>query len=62
MRMVCSYLIGSANNKELLVKAGIERAKGFIAVVGTDADNVFLTLIARQLKPEAENYRPGHYE
>ena len=45
------YLIGKANNKELLVKAGIHRAKGFMAVVGTDADNVFLTLIARQLNP-----------
>jgi len=45
------YLIGKANNKELLIKAGIQRARGFIAVVGTDADNVFLTLIARQLNP-----------
>lgn len=46
------YLIGKANNKELLIKAGIHRARGFIAVVGTDADNVFLTLIARQLNPK----------
>ena len=46
------YLIGKANNKELLIKAGIHRAKGFISVVGTDADNVFLTLIARQLNPK----------
>lgn len=48
------YLIGKANNKELLIKAGIERARGFIAVVGTDADNVFLTLIARQLNPRLQ--------
>ena len=48
------YLIGKANNKELLIKAGIQRARGFIAVVGTDADNVFLTLIARQLNPRLQ--------
>lgn len=45
------YLIGEATNEGLLVKAGIENAKGLITAVATDADNVFLTLIARQLNP-----------
>jgi voltage-gated potassium channel len=45
------YLIGQATDKEILVRAGIQRAKGFITAVGTDADNVFLVLIARQMNP-----------
>ncbi|WP_155309145.1 potassium channel family protein [Desulfosarcina ovata] len=45
------YLIGEATDENLLLKAGIEQARGLITVVGTDADNVFLTLIAKQLNP-----------
>jgi len=43
------YLIGQATDREVLKKAGIERAKGLITAVGTDADNVFLVLTARQM-------------
>jgi voltage-gated potassium channel len=46
------YLIGQATDKEMLIRAGIQRAKGFITAVGTDADNVFLVLIARQMNPQ----------
>ncbi|BBO80334.1 potassium transporter TrkA [Desulfosarcina ovata subsp. sediminis] len=46
------YLIGEATDENLLLKAGIEQARGLITVVGTDADNVFLTLIAKQLNPK----------
>jgi voltage-gated potassium channel len=35
----------------VLLKAGIQQAKGLITAVATDADNVFLTLIAKQLNP-----------
>ena len=37
--------------KRLLIRAGIERARGLITVVGSDADNVFLVLLARQMNP-----------
>ncbi len=46
------YLIGEATDEKLLVKAGIKNAKGLVTAVATDADNVFLTLIAKQLNPD----------
>lgn len=45
------YIHGEATDENLLVKAGIERAKGLISVMGSDADNVFVTLTARDLNP-----------
>lgn len=46
------YLIGEATDESLLINAGIKEAKGLITAVATDADNVFLTLIAKQLNPD----------
>lgn len=46
------YLVGEATDEAILKKAGIERARGIISVLGTDADNVFLVLIAKGLNPE----------
>ena len=46
------YLLGEATEEKLLLKAGIKQAKGLITVVATDADNVFLTLIAKDLNPD----------
>lgn len=43
---------GDASEDEILKKAGINSAKGLIAVVSTDADNVFITLTARGLSPK----------
>ncbi len=40
---------GDASEDEILKQAGIDNAKGLIAVVSTDADNVFITLTARGL-------------
>lgn len=45
------YVLGDAADEEVLIKAGIKRAKGLIAALGTDTDNVFLVLTARQLNP-----------
>ena len=42
-------IIGNATEDETLVKAGIERAKGLVACLKDDADNIFVTLSARQL-------------
>lgn len=44
-------LLGEASDDEMLIKAGIKEARGLIAVVSTDADNVFITLTARGLNP-----------
>jgi voltage-gated potassium channel len=46
------YVTGDAGDEANLVKAGIKRAKGLVAALGTDTDNVFLVLSARQLAPE----------
>jgi voltage-gated potassium channel len=46
------YIQGDATSEEVLKRAGIERAKGLVAVLATDTDNVFLVLTARQLAPQ----------
>jgi voltage-gated potassium channel len=46
------YLEGDATNDELMREAGIERARGLVAVVGSDADNTYITLSARQINPD----------
>lgn len=55
------YLSGDAASEMLLLKAGIERARGLVAVLATDTDNVFLVLTARQLNRDIEIIaRAGH--
>jgi voltage-gated potassium channel len=46
------YISGDAADEENLIRAGIKRAKGLIALLASDADNVFLVLTARQLAPD----------
>jgi voltage-gated potassium channel len=45
------FINGDATREEVLLEAGIERAKGLISVVSTDADNVYVVLTARSLNP-----------
>ena len=42
---------GNAADEEVLADAGLHRAKGLIAAAGNDAENVFIVLTARNLKP-----------
>jgi voltage-gated potassium channel len=44
-------LLGEASD-DVLEKAGIRRAKGLVAAVDSDADNVFVVLSARKLNPK----------
>jgi voltage-gated potassium channel len=44
-------LIGDATNDDVLKEAGIERAKGLISVLSTDAENLYVVLSARGLNP-----------
>jgi voltage-gated potassium channel len=46
------YVLGEATDEANLLRAGIDRAKALITALGTDAENVFLLLTARQLNPE----------
>ncbi len=48
----CITLRGDATDDDTLRRAGIERARGLITCVQSDADNIFVTLSARALKPD----------
>lgn len=41
-----------ASREDVLVRVGIHRARGLIAAVGTDAENVYAVLSARVLRPD----------
>jgi voltage-gated potassium channel len=45
------FIEGSASSDEILRRAGIERARGVIACVDSDAENIFVALTARELNP-----------
>jgi len=45
-------LFGDATSDEVLKETGIERAHGLVAAVGSDTDNTFITLSARELRPD----------
>jgi voltage-gated potassium channel len=47
------YLIGDATKKEDLIAAGFERARALITAVDDDAENIFITMVARSLAPKA---------
>jgi voltage-gated potassium channel len=46
------YLSGDPADEAVLRQAGIERARGLICAVDSDAANVFITLTARALNPD----------
>jgi len=45
------YIAGDATIEDNLLKAGLKRASNLITALGTDADNVFLVLLAKGLNP-----------
>ncbi len=46
------YVEGSASEDDVLIAAGIARASAVIACVDSDAENIFITLSARELRSE----------
>jgi voltage-gated potassium channel len=46
------YVLGSATEEETLLAAGIDRAKGLVATVNSDADNVYIVLTAKGMRPD----------
>lgn len=46
------HVQGSATDDEVLMAAGIDRAKGLLASVSSDADNLYLILSAKSLRPD----------
>ncbi len=47
------YIQGDATKDEVLQQAGLERSRGIITVLGSDAANIYITISARSLYPEA---------
>jgi len=45
-------LFGDATEDEILEKAGVSRAKGLIAALSDDADNVYIVLSAKGMNPK----------
>lgn len=43
---------GDASDEKVLLQAGIERARSIVVCADSDADNVFITLTARELRSE----------
>jgi voltage-gated potassium channel len=48
------YVIGDASEEKAIQRAGIARARCLVSVLPTDADNVFVTLTARQMRPDLQ--------
>ncbi|MGD8385596.1 MAG: potassium channel protein [Desulfobacteraceae bacterium] len=46
------YISDDATSEDVLIEAGIERARGVISVVASDANNLFITMTARGLNPK----------
>lgn len=46
------YVQGDATTEEMLLEAGIDRARGLVSLIATDAMNVFICLTASQMNPK----------
>ena len=46
------FVHGNASNDEILINAGVKRAKALVAALPVDAENLFVVLSARQLNPD----------
>jgi voltage-gated potassium channel len=55
-------LQGNAANEGVLEQAGIRRARGLVAAVDTDAENVYITLTARGLNPDLTIIARANFE
>lgn len=55
-------LHGNAADESVLVEAGIERARGLVTAVNSDAENVFIVLTARSMRPDLLIVARANYE
>ena len=46
-----AFVIGDATEENVLLRAGVDRARGIVAALPKDQDNIFLVLTARALNP-----------
>lgn len=52
--LACGYMavIGDTTDDQVLRDAGLEQARGIVCVTSSDAENVFITLTAREINPD----------
>jgi len=55
-------LTGNAADEELLREAGISRASGIVVCASSDAENVYITLTARGMRPDVKIVARAAYE
>ena len=48
-----SYVVGDATDDDVLVQAGLATARGLVAALSSDKDNLYLVVSARQSNPRA---------
>jgi voltage-gated potassium channel len=48
------FLIDDPSNESVLKRAGVDRARSLVCAVDSDATNVYITLIARSIRPEMQ--------
>jgi voltage-gated potassium channel len=46
------YIEGRGSDDEALLEAGIQHARGLVACIDSDSENIFATLTARELRPD----------
>jgi voltage-gated potassium channel len=46
-----AHIVGDATGEDNLIEAGLSRARGLLAILPSDACNLFITLTARELNP-----------
>lgn len=46
-----TYLIGDATHEDVLIAARLQHARALICAVDSDAENIFITLVARSMNP-----------
>lgn len=52
LRRHLPHLVGDATDEEALIAAGIGQAKGLFTLLPSDADNLYVTLTAKGLRPD----------
>lgn len=45
------YVLGSVTEEKTLLTASIDRAKGLVVTVNSDADNIYIVLTAKGMRP-----------
>lgn len=53
-KTVAAYVIGDASDEKVLMEAGLENARSIIIALPNDAENVYITLSAREINPSVQ--------